>query len=74
MLLTLLLFALLGSSVGSLGGAAFSGGDGLVLGGSLGFVLGVVLWIILWIGYQRLAPTGLQTDDEYYNPNTRYFH
>ncbi len=63
MLSALILFAVVGGFVGTLGGAFLIGLDGLVLGGSSGFVLGVALWAMLWIAYDRALPAGLEDDE-----------
>jgi len=61
MLITLLLFAVMGSALGALGGLMLGG---VWLWATAGFVLGVSLWLLLSIAYDRITPARLAADDE----------
>ena len=61
MLTTLLLFAVMGSALGALGGLILGG---IWLWAIAGFVTGVFLWLLLSIGYDRLTPARLAADDD----------
>lgn len=61
MLITLLLFAVMGGALGALGGLMLGG---MWLWAIAGFVTGVFLWLLLSIAYDRLTPARLVADDE----------
>lgn len=65
----LVLLTLAGSVLGGLGGGISSGGDGLLLGGSIGFVVGATIWTFASMAVQWQHERRL---DRYFNETKRY--
>ncbi len=61
MLISLLLFAVMGGALGALSGLLLGA---VWLWATAGFVIGVFLWLLLSIAYDRLSPARLAVDED----------